>query len=386
MKYMIVIAALVILAGVALCVALVLWFNGPTSMTADQLQGQAWMRPDRSLPGERPTRLLAMTDLPPLSPAPTPVDFVVAKEKSTQAGCQAAVLSFSWPALEPSEDRFTIEELNGSILLQEGRFLFLGIQVVNTTVKELPADLQDRPFDDPVVIQRFKSFLDALGPLLKNRVVYLSIGNETDVYLSANPDQWQPYRNFLLESYQHAKSINPNLVVGTTLTDGGAIEPEFQELVEGLDAHFLTYYHGQHGLEGKFKDPAETKTELVTLANKLNDDRPIVFQEIGFPADSTLGSPEGQAQFVAGVFDAWEELGDRVQMINYFMLYDFPESFVQEQLAYYGVPKEQQRLARFIGSLGLHQCDGSPRPAWEIFQQRGQQMGRKEIEKETAED
>jgi hypothetical protein len=207
---------------------------------------------------------------------------------------------------------------------------------------------------------------------LKNRIRFLSIGNETDVYLDANPSENNTFKTFLTKAREHAKTLSRNVLVGTTLTDAGAVRPDCRKLVASMDAHFLTYYHGQHGLEGTFKDPTSTKADLISLAAQLNT-RPIVFQEIGFPAHPSLGSAEKQAVFVDQVFDAWDELGDRVPMINYFMMNDFPAAFVQEQVSYYGADDESEALANFIGSLGLNDSDGTARPAWEIFVSRGQE-------------
>jgi hypothetical protein len=317
-----------------------------------------------------------MTDLPPLDPPPTPPDMVDAIAKSRKVGCNAAVLSFSWPSLQPRRNEFTLEELKSSVKLNEGRFLFLGIQVLNTTVKDLPTDLQDQSFAAPETIRRFCSFLDGIAPLLKNRIHFLSVGNESDVYLAAHPAELAEFKMFLNAVRKHAKSINPQLTVGTTLTDGGARKSEISSLVEEMDAHFLTYYHGQIGLSGEFKNADSTSSEIIALADQLND-RPIVFQEIGFPADPMLASPLQQAKFVDGVFDAWDHLEDRIGMINYFMMYDFPPTFVKEQVGYYGVADESKALARFLGSLGLHESDGTAKPSWEVFKKRAANLNQK---------
>ncbi len=344
------------------------WFD--VSRPADEWHTESWMGADPKLPATIPTRILSLTDLPPLDPMPGPEDFLAAIEKSKVAGCSGAVLTYSWPSLEPRKGAFTLEELKGAVALNEGRVLYIGIQVLNTTVKEFPHDLSGRAFDDPQLIERFRTFLDGLAPLLQHRVRFLSIGNESDVYLSIHPDETDAFGVFLNAARDHAKHIAPELLVGTTLTDAGAVQPQFKALTRNMDAHFLTYYHGQVGVEGAFKDTAKTKDELLQLAAQL-DERPILFQEIGFPADEKLGSPEKQAAFVKGIFDTWDELGTRVPFVNYFMLYDFPKAFVREQISYYGVTEESEMLTRFLSSLGLHRVDGAPRPAWEIFERRG---------------
>jgi hypothetical protein len=349
------------------------WFD--VSRPANEWHAESWMGSDPKLPATVPTRILSLTDLPSLDPMPGPDDFLAAIRKSKAAGCRGAVLTHSWPSLEPREGAFTLEGLKGAVALNEGRVLYLGIQVLNTTVKELPSDLAGKAFDDPQLIGRFRTFLDGLAPLLQHRVRFLSIGNESDVYLSIHPDETDAFGVFLNAARDHAKHIAPEILVGTTLTDAGAAQPKFEALTRNMDAHFLTYYHGQVGVEGAFKDTAKTKDEILGLADQL-DERPILFQEIGFPADDEIGSPEKQAAFVKGVFDAWDELGVRVPFANYFMLYDFPKAFVREQVSYYGVTEETETLTRFLSSLGLHRVDGAPRPAWEVFERRGRVLAR----------
>ena len=55
------------------------------------------------------------------------------------------------------------------------------------------------------MLRRFRVFLDGIGPLLKNRVRYLSIGNESDIYLSLNPQDFAPFQKFLEAARLHAK-------------------------------------------------------------------------------------------------------------------------------------------------------------------------------------
>ncbi|MCF6286925.1 MAG: M48 family metalloprotease [Candidatus Hydrogenedentes bacterium] len=198
------------------------WFD--VSRPADEWHTESWMGADPKLPATIPTRILSLTDLPPLDPMPGPEDFLAAIEKSKVAGCSGAVLTYSWPSLEPRKGAFTLEELKGAVALNEGRVLYLGIQVLNTTVKEFPHDLSGRAFDDPQLIERFRTFLDGLAPLLQHRVRFLSIGNESDVYLSIHPDETDAFGVFLNAARDHAKHIAPELLVGTTLTDAGAVQ------------------------------------------------------------------------------------------------------------------------------------------------------------------
>lgn len=352
------------------------------SVTAQSFTGHSsnwqksfyWQQPDPLLPSPLPARLLGLTDLPLLAPPPTPKDTIEAINKSRAAGCNAAVLSFSWPSLEPKPHSYQFDELLSAIRLNQGRALFLGIQVINTTTKELPHDLRDKSFDDAVVLSRFSDLLDALQPLLNQRLHFLAIGNEVDVYLAGHPDELAAYQRFLTHNNEHLKKIAPELIIGSTVTSTSATKPEIQWLTQSLDAHFLTFYTTHQGLDTDTNDGATHYTQqLHQLAQSL-DQRPLVFQEVGSPTHPELGSEQQQSQFINALFDTWELLGDRIRLINYFLLYDFPEEFVTQLIGYYGATDEQKTLNHFIGSLGLHDAQGKPKSGWKTFVERAQRL------------
>lgn len=357
---------------------LILWIVSPDSASqarpAAAWHSEAWMGAGAPFRSPSAKRILSITDLPSFDPyQPKPEAYLAAIKKSSDAGSTGGVLSHSWPSLEPSAGRFTLDELKGAVTLNDRRVLYLGIQVLNTTVKDLPEDLKRKPFDDPELIRRFKGLLDGLAPLLRSKILYLSIGNEVDIYLSIHPDERAPFKRFLERTRAHAKAIAPHLIVGTTVTDAGLLDPWFRDLSASMDAHFLTYYHGQHGTEGTFKDPKDTKKDLLGLVRGI-DHRPLVIQEIGYPAHPSLSSPEKQAEFVRGFFDAWDEVGDRIPFANYFMLYDFPRALAEHQMAYYGVTEGQEKFVNFVASLGLHGSDGEPKLAWNEFKNRAKRL------------
>ena len=66
----------------------------------------------------------------------------------------------------------------------------------------------------------------------------------------------------------------------------------------------------------------------------------------------------------------------RVPFANYFMLYDFPKSFAESQIAYYGLSENLDTFVNFLSSLGLHEVNGQARPAWEVFRRRGRTLKR----------
>ena len=136
------------------CLGLVLVWMMPSpsvqARSAASWHTEPWMGVGKKFTRLSSTRILSITDLPALDPIPKPADYVAAIRKSTDADCK------------------------GAVLLNEGRVLYLGIQIFNTTVKDLPEDLHGKRLDDPEVIRRFRVLLDGLKPLLQIQLLFPS--------------------------------------------------------------------------------------------------------------------------------------------------------------------------------------------------------------------
>ncbi len=96
--------------------------------------------------------------------------------------------------------------------------------------------------------------------------------------------------------------------------------------------------------------------------------RPVVLQEIGYPAGQlNMSSPAMQAEFVRQFFDAWDEVGGAIPFLNYFQLHDFPDDLCDAFLGYYGISAPAFR--EFLCTLGLRKANGEARPAWRAFKE-----------------
>jgi hypothetical protein len=350
---------LLLLASVLVAAACAVDEPADATPTTDRVAGTSALR--------EPARVLALTDLPPLVGAPSPQEFIDARDLATSVGCSGAVLSYSWPALESTSGVVDAAELEGVIEFQEGRVLYLGIQVLNTTVAELPPDLEGVALDASAVLDRFENFLEQLAPSLEH-MRYLSIGNEVDVYLALHPDQRPAWLHFLEHAATTARRVAPGILVGTTVTERGAEDAGYVELVAGLDVHCVTFYHGRSGVDGEFEVADLAARRIQELVDGIEDDRPVVFQELGHPSHPSLAGEDEQARFVASAFEGLDAVRTRVPFVNWFLLYDFPPEFVRGQVAYYGLdPEAADDLTAFLGSLGLHRSDGSEKPGWQVF-------------------
>lgn len=81
------------------------------------------------------------------------------------------------------------------------------IAITNTVEKETPSDLIDTPYDDPLLIERFKIMLDTLFAHIPDvDLMVLNIGNETDILFGTNEDEYAAFGVFLDSIVPYAKS------------------------------------------------------------------------------------------------------------------------------------------------------------------------------------
>lgn len=331
-------------------------------------------------PSEVPERTLAISSLPVLEPPLTAENaierFTSAIKKSVDAGATGNMISKRWSELEPSAGQYALDDLSGDLnyrTMTYNQIEFLSLQVLNTTTKETPADLLQVAFDAPEMIDRFQKLFDALLPRLNTRVQYLSIGNEVDAYLSAHPDEWKTYKQFYEAALAYVHQTAPWIKVGVTTTFGGT-EPNFAEIADlnaMSDVYIMTYYP----LKADFsvRTPDAPLTDFPQMV-KWAADKPLILQEVGYPAAESLGSSEAsQAEFVRNVFKAWEADAAHIPFLSYFLLGDFSNDMCNDFLKYYGLP-DQQYFHDFLCTLGLLKVDGTPRQGWQTFMDEGQAL------------
>lgn len=128
----------------------------------------------------------------------------------------------------------------------------LQIAPTNTGVKEVPSELMNLPFDEPLVINRFKILLDTVFAHIPNvTLAALNIGNESDINFGTDAAQYNAYKVFLDSVSNYAKALyfnlhSTNLNTGTTFTHHGLTHSSTASLCKsvnnGLDIVTVTYY------------------------------------------------------------------------------------------------------------------------------------------------
>ncbi|MCC6805421.1 MAG: hypothetical protein IT319_21255 [Anaerolineae bacterium] len=327
--------------------------------------GVAPLPVDAQASTDDPAQVLAMAMNPPMIPEPEFQDYVDAVFLSHRVGVNGNAFTEKWSVLEP--DGVQIDDYVDGINGYQDFFhdtIMLGVQVINTTAKETPADLLDVPFDHPQMLRRFEALFDAILAALDHDARYLSIGNEVDVYL-ANYRDWDAYKAFYDGAVAYVHQVAPEIQVGVTVTYKGLLDytDEVLRLNQNSDVLIVTYY--PLGVAFTADNPDAPLTDFPMMI-ELAGGRPVVLQEVGYPsADLLDGSQAEQAQFVRSVFAAWEAAGGAIPFLDFFLLHDLSDDFCSELEAYYGL--SHPNFHAYLCTLGLRAADGAPKLAWDAF-------------------
>jgi len=322
-------------------------------------------------------RVLSLTAIPRSSPPPAGAEaqrevFLEAVRLAREAGAGGLYQAWSWQALEPSPGRYDLDDFASTLRYlgqARGLSMLLTIHVVNTSVREVPADLRALPFDSPRMKQRFRALLDALLPHLDRHVLYLSIGNEVDEYLSRSKE-WEAYRSFYEDAAAHARARAPWLKVGVTSTFDGAklkCPREVAALNAASDVFILTYYAvDERFLPEASRSPLDDLPRAVALAGG----RPLVLQEVGYPSAS---SERNQADFVSSVFAAWRATAN-IPYLNFSLMHDYGRARCSKLPRFYGLPGNA-RFEAFLCSIGLREANGRPKLGWAALEREAAAAG-----------
>ncbi len=307
-----------------------------------------------------------------LSVATNPIDqdFIAAFDLSAEAGSRGQIQAWKWSDLEPIPGKYDMVSINDAIntlARQRGFILLVTLMAVNTTKKETPSDLKEVPFNDSRMKARFHDLIDAIAPLMDSRVRYIAIGNEADVYLARNPDQWAAYQEFYEDAAEYVRTKIPGVKVGVCVTYSGADGPQrekVQALTTKSDIWVTTYYP----LGDDFRPLGpDAVTVAIPEMVRLGEGKPVIIQEIGYPSSPEVGgSEDAQARFVAAALKAWNQAGEKVPFMSFWCLNDLSRSEGEQLAAYYGLGNSAAFKA-FLCSLGLRRSDGTPKPAWQAL-------------------
>ena len=254
-----------------------------------------------------------------------------------------------------------------------GYRVMLTIPTVDTAIRTMPVDVVDLPLDSPETLARFdKALEDLLTPEVAASIDWISVGNEVDLYFGAHPEDVAPFVTFADAAYTKLASLGVDAPRCVTFTLEGVeqdVAGAATALLPSCDFLPITFYPmGEEAFQ--FLPPAEGVAAIASFAEF--PELPRVYQELGYvSAPSNSGSPELQAEFLSGALKGL--LGADIAAVNVNWYCDHPielcKDFVENL---YGVPPDAPDYDAFVGfvcSLGLVESDGTPKPAFAVFQE-----------------
>ena len=244
--------------------------------------------------------------------------------------------------------------------------------MIDSNRKTFPADLNTRPFDDPLVISRFKSLVDNIAALPSiNRVAYILIGNEVDGYLTDNPAELDAFATFYQQAVAEVHAKLPLVKVGTIITFNSVVSNPaiFNALTPFSDFICYTYYPTNNASPNwQMRPPGDAAADIAFMAKKAGG-KPFAFTEIGYPSATENNSSEVlQKQFVENMFDALQPYKQKGQLafLFYHGLYGYTPGFCGQYAQAQGI--DSAYLCGFMNTLGLKDyATGQPKQAWGAF-------------------
>jgi hypothetical protein len=261
----------------------------------------------------------------------------------------------------------------------QGLQTFLLISAYDSGETVVPDDLQNKDFDDPEFIQRFKNLMDWVIPLLVEYDGFLiSISNEAENHFGEVPGLDNQILLFLQEIKEHVHQINEDIAVTVTFSEGSLDDdkPGIYEILAECDVACFNFY----GAKSQFTPPlyyvAQTESEIKTDIQRMLDvsgEKNIVIQELGmYSGNTTLNSSQEIQQKFFEVFYTEMKKEERIKAAFIFQLVDWsPEvtELFNEMLADEGMPQEFiDQFAESLETIGLiNYNDGMRKKAWNEF-------------------
>jgi len=336
---------------------------------------------------------------------PASGDFSGAFNLAQSIGMQSASLSLDWNSIDIGSDNSTVPAspiyasdpatdflaIANACYPNSSTRLSLMLRPITTLAKMVPPGFENLAFNDPMLIDRFKRFVDHVFSKIPDiELTALAIGSEVDLYL-LNTSRQQAYLDFYDQVSRYARNAyallypdKPPLNIAVEVTHKGLLAAStsayYQQLNAMSDAIGVSYYPLEGGL---VQDPSVVASDFADML-ALYPGKNLHFFQLGYPSGyySTAAYPEYaagrvapsinssdtlQAQFIEAVFAAWDTHATRIDLIGFTWMHDESQADVAATAAnpaFGGTLNPAPDFVEFLRTLGLRVDAATVKPAW----------------------
>ena len=292
-------------------------------------------------------------------------------QSSSMAGSRLVFVGPKWSEVETSTGRYDFKDVDERVRLAEmyGAVVLLNIRVIDTNQRAMPSAYAGWDWSDPRMRQKLLALAAALTTHLKGRCRWVTIGNEVDGYFANHRNEIGAYAQLIgsLSPSLHQMFPGTLLAVNFTSSAVGELKGKYKSITDKTDIYSLNFY--PINADFTFRDPSTSGRELQQII-QISADCPIIFQEMGYPSSSKLGSSEDkQAMFLESVLRVVGQNRNRIQGVSFNWRSDLPDSVVRDLTSYYKLGNSDN-FREFLASLGWFHSDGTPKKVWSVFQQQ----------------
>jgi hypothetical protein len=290
----------------------------------------------------------------------------------SKVNVNAHTLGFTWTEIENSPEVYNRDALKRINSVYQGVKIILNVNPLETYIKTVPPDLEEKQFNDPKMIARFKKLLDVIFSELHDlEFEAFLIGNEVNIYLD-KAGKWESFKIFYREIREYIKEKHAGIKVSIAIAAGYMEDvqdyqsEDVHEIIEISDIFLTTLYPTLDVLQESFD----------SLVNKI--DKPIYIQEIGYCSSNRINSSEKkQGEFIKEMFTLWDKHDSKIKYLNYFSLHDFEKEYIEALLEILGQADEPDAEinVEIMTSLGLRTFSGRDKFGFYVLDKEAEARG-----------
>ncbi|MFH1222074.1 MAG: hypothetical protein V1492_03245 [Candidatus Micrarchaeota archaeon] len=275
---------------------------------------------------------------------------------------------FSWADLA---DNWTVSDILMPMLSHEGRTAIVMEAIHTNTLGRYPSKYTS--FDQPGFKEDYAAFSVAF--VKRYHPDYYFLGNEVDDYFYTHREQLPAFKELLRYTREKIKQESPTTKVGFTATYHDAIKNNDTDIIQNLaeDADIIGYTdYGAHDLF--VFDNVSRGIEYLDGPKTIVPGKPYAIVEAGWSTSAVLNSSEDkQADYARGFF-AYLNNTD-AEFVNWFNLHDDTDcsavagTFLTESPQLKGDAEFLGIFKEFLCNFGLKKADGTPKKAWQVWQE-----------------